>query len=158
MSTQIHENIACALQQLCSAVEGLQQSYPMKRFTLDGRLVGDIGEIVASLHYALTLNEGLTKHHDAVSDDGRNVQIKATFSSHLTFPINHVPDYYIGIKLNRDGTFEEIYNGPGSLIKEALSRRKPTSNGLHGGLMSQLRKLNVLVDDSDRIPERAPQH
>ncbi|MFF7863313.1 hypothetical protein [Pseudomonas sp. RV120224-01c] len=41
----------------------------------------------------MTLNEGLTKRHDAICDEGRNVQIKTTFGRTLTFPALHVPDY-----------------------------------------------------------------
>lgn len=154
MSDQVNIQISSALAQLFGAVSDLQAAYPQKRFTLDGRLVGDIGEVVASLSYQITLNEGLTKHHDAVADDGRNVQIKATFSNHLTFPADHVPDYYIGIRLNQDGTFEEIYNGPGHLIGDELKSRQRTQNGLHSGIMGKLRRLNQLVADHERIPRR----
>lgn len=55
------EGIFAALQQSAFFLQLLD-----KPFTLDGRLVGNIGEGVASLAYKLTLNEGLTKHHDAV--------------------------------------------------------------------------------------------
>lgn len=154
MKEEIQKQIAGALEELFGAVSKLQTAYPGKPFTLDGRLVGDIGEVVASLHYRVKLNEGLTKHHDAVCDDGRNVQIKTTFSKNLTFPVGHVPDYYLGIKLNRDGTFEEIYNGPGQLIKDALKRRAPTSTGLHGNITSQLKRINLDIPDSQRIPRR----
>ncbi|NMY89813.1 DUF6998 domain-containing protein [Pseudomonas oryzihabitans] len=154
MDDNVAGELSTALAQLFAAVSQLQKAYPQKPFTLDGRLVGDIGEIVASLHYQITLNEGLTKYHDAVSDDGRNVQIKATFSTRLTFPAWHVPDYYIGIRLNRDGSFEEVYNGPGHLISEALLRRAKPKYGLHGGLMPMLKRLNLLVPQCERIPRR----
>lgn len=154
MDSAINQKITEALASLFAAVAMLQEAYPGKPFTLDGRLVGDIGEVIASLAYQLTLNEGLTKHHDAVSDDGRNVQIKATFSTNLTFPVHHVPDYYLGIKLNRDGTFEEVYNGPGELIRQQLAGRKPTATGLHGGLMPMLKRINTHVPESMRIPRR----
>ncbi|NBK38156.1 hypothetical protein EON09_06380 [Pseudomonas soli] len=154
MDQAIQLKIEEALKGLFTAVSMLQEAYPGKPFTPDGRLVGDIGEVVASLAYRLTLNEGLTKHHDAVTEDGRNVQIKTTFGTSLTFPVHHVPDYYLGIRMNRDGTFEEIYNGPGHLIKAQLVRRKATKTGLHGGLMSMLKRMNVLVPDSERIPKR----
>ncbi|MDR6711250.1 hypothetical protein J2W83_000840 [Pseudomonas hunanensis] len=150
-----HElKIKQALEGLFGAVAQLQQVYPGKPFTLDGRLVGDIGEVVASLAYQLTLNEGLTKHHDAVCNAGRNVQIKTTFGTTLTFPVHHVPDYYLGIRMNRDGTFEEVYNGPGHLIHAQLAGRRPTRTGLHGGLMAMLKRINATVPDSDRIPRR----
>lgn len=118
MDPKIESKIQIALEGQFAAVSQLQSAYPGKPFTLDGRLVGDIGEVVAGLAYKLTLNEGLTKHHDAVCDEGRNVQIKTTFGTSLTFPVHHVPDYYLGIRMNRDGTFEEIYNGPGVLIQQ----------------------------------------
>ena len=154
MDPAIQMKIEEALKGLFSAVSQLQEAYPGKPFTPDGRLVGDIGEVVASLAYALTLNEGLTKHHDAITDDGRNVQIKTTFGTSLTFPVHHVPDYYLGIRMSRDGTFEEIYNGPGHLIQAQLSGRKPTKTGLHCGLMGMLKRINQLVPDSERIPKR----
>jgi len=154
MDKNIEANLQTALEGLFTAVSQLQAVYPGKPFTLDGRLVGDIGEVVASLAYKLTLNEGLTKHHDAVCDEGRNVQIKTTFGTSLTFPVHHVPDYYLGIRMNRDGTFEEIYNGPGALIQKQLAGRKPTRTGLHGGLMAMLRRINATVAEEDRIPRR----
>lgn len=154
MQEQVQAQITEALEKLFGAVALLKAAYPGKPFTPDGRLVGDIGEVICSLYYKLTLNEGLTRHHDAVADDGRLVQIKATFGKHLTFPVHHVPDYYIGIKLNMDGTHEEIYNGPGQLIKDQLVNRKPTRTGLHGGLMSMLCRLNQQVPETERIPKR----
>ena len=154
MDPTIEVKIQKALEGLFVAVSQLQEAYPGKPFTLDGRLVGDIGEVVASLAYKLTLNEGLTKHHDAVCDEGRNVQIKTTFGTSLTFPVHHVPDYYLGIRMNRDGTFEEIFNGPGHLIHQQLAGRKSTRTGLHGGIMSMLRRLNATVAEEDRIGRR----
>lgn len=154
MDRAIQLKIEEALKGLFTAVSMLQEAYPGKPFTPDGRLVGDIGEVVASLAYRLTLNEGLTRHHDAVTDDGRHVQIKTTFGTSLTFPVHHVPDYYLGIRMSCDGTFEEIYNGPGYLIKDQLARRAATKTGLHGGLMPMLKRINMLVPESERIPRR----
>lgn len=154
MDKVIQGQIELALKGLFEAVSMQQKAYPGKPFTPDGRLVGDIGEVVASLAYGLTLNEGLTKHHDAVTDDGRNVQIKTTFGTSLTFPVHHVPDYYLGIRMNRDGTFEEIYNGPGHLIQVQLAARKATKTGLHGALMPMLKRINKSVPESERIPRR----
>lgn len=154
MSKETQTQIAQALDDLFSAVTKLQTAFPQKPFTPDGRLVGDIGEVLAFLHYDLTLNEGLTKHHDAITADGRNVQIKATFSKNLTFPVHHVPDFYLGLVLRRDGTFEEVYNGPGALIAQHLVNRKPTKTGLHGGLMPLLRKLNATVSNVERVAQR----
>ena len=62
-----------ALIQLQAIVTDLQHSYPKKRFTLDGRLVGDLGEILAESVYEIDLFLGLEKHYDAVCSDGKLV-------------------------------------------------------------------------------------
>jgi len=151
---RISISIPDALKQLQDIVEKLQESYPTKRFTLDGRLVGDLGEILVESAYDITLYSKLEKHHDGITSDGRLVQIKTTLKDLLTFPCNHVPDYYLGIKINPDGSFMEIYNGPGKLIKAMISNLKQTQNNLHSISISRLSKLNEQVPDSERIPKR----
>jgi hypothetical protein len=135
-------------------VKALQGAYPKKNFTLDGRLVGDLGEILVEEDYDLELYEGLEKHHDAETPDGRKVQIKTTMKDSLTFPVDHIPDYYIGIKLHSDGSYDEIFNGPGEIAWEAVKNRKPTKTNLHSVTLSALRKLNTKVPDGDRIPKK----
>ncbi len=135
-------------------MDRLQAAHPTKRFTLDGRLVGDLGEILVSAAYDVTLFDGLEKHHDAQCTDGRKVQIKATMQKCLTFPCDHVPDYYVGILIHRDGTFSELFNGPGAIIASNLARRKGTKTNLHAVTLSSLLKLNSTVEASQRIPLR----
>jgi hypothetical protein len=48
------------------------------RFTLDGRLVGDIAEAVALQHFDLLLPQKRTGGVDALTRTGKTVQIKAT--------------------------------------------------------------------------------
>jgi hypothetical protein len=67
-----------AVSTMLQTVQLLREAFPKKRFTLDGRLVGDIGEILVEKAYDLTLFENLQKHHDGRAQDGRLVQIKAT--------------------------------------------------------------------------------
>ena len=87
-----------AVEQMLAIVERLCVAYPKKRFTLDGRLVGDIGEVLVEAAYDLTLFEDIKKHHDAECSDGRLVQIKATMKESLTFPADHIPNDYLGIE------------------------------------------------------------
>lgn len=65
-----------AVKEMLKIVEELQNQYDKKKFTLDGRLVGDLGEILVEEDYDLELYRGLTKHHDGETPDGRKVQIK----------------------------------------------------------------------------------
>jgi hypothetical protein len=143
-----------AVREMLAIVKRLEASYPHKKFTLDGRLVGDIGEILAEEAYDLKLFADMTKHHDGTCSDGRLVQVKATMKSQLTFPGDHIPNYYLGIKIHPDGTFTEIFNGPGALAWEAVKGRGPTKNNLHGVGLAALSKLQARVSTSDRIPLR----
>ena len=137
--------IRLELKRLISATESLHRLYPAKRFTLDGRLVGDIGEVLAEQDYDLELLPGLQRHYDANGGDGKRIQIKTTMKDALTFPADHVPDHYLGLKLSEDGTISEVFNGPGRLIAEYLRRRKPPKTNLHSVSLSALRTLQVTV-------------
>jgi hypothetical protein len=85
------------------------RAFPNRAFTIDGRLVGHVGEVIAALEYDVTLHDISRPNHDATTSDGRNVQIKPTFKDSLTFKT--VPDYYLGFELYSDGGHEEVFNG-----------------------------------------------
>lgn len=121
-------------------------------FTIDGRLVGDLGEVIAALEYEVELHQISQARHDATALDGRNVQIKATFKESLTF--RSVPDYYLGFKLYPDGRHEEIFNGPGRLIAERYASRKGLGVALLSFPVAELRKLSEQVPDTERIAKR----
>jgi hypothetical protein len=146
--------IADAVGQMLGIVEKLCAAYPKKRFTLDGRLVGDIGEVLVEDYYDLELFEDVKKHHDAQSRDGRLVQIKATMKKSLTFPADHVPDYYLGVQIHSDGSFTEIFNGPGAIARKAVKGRAVPKTNLFSVPLTALRKLQAQVADSDKIPLR----
>lgn len=143
--------IAEYVQQLISTVRMMNRDYPTKNFPLDGRLVGDIGEILAEQLYDLELLAGNTPLHDAVSQ-GRHVQIKTTMKSALGF--GDIPDYYLGLKIDENGCAEEIFNGPGSIIWEAIKGRKRPKNYMINVSVNILKKLNSTVRPEDRIPKR----
>lgn len=147
-------SIQQAIKQLLGIVQNLHNEYPIKKFTLDGRLVGDIGEVLAAQYYDLELFEGIAKHYDARTPDGRLVQIKATMKDQLTFPNDHVPDYYLGIKIHDDGTLTEIFNGPGRIAGEAIKNWQSSKYNLHSIAINKLKELNKKVRDEDRIPKR----
>lgn len=156
MTPQTHITIPEAVKQLLAIVERLRDAYKTqnKQFTLDGRLLGDIGEVLAEDAYQIKLFEDLQKHHDATCTDGRLVQIKATMKKSLTLPVDHIPLYYIGIQIHSDGSFIEVFNGPGAIAWEAVKNRSPTKTNLHSVSVSALRKLNTKVTPADRIPKR----
>jgi hypothetical protein len=147
-------SIPIAVRQLLSIVQRLRRKYPNKRFTLDGRLVGDIGEVLVAATYEVELFDKLQKHHDGRSSRGWQVQIKTTMQKHLTFPADHVPKYYLGIKLYPDGHFDEVFNGPGRIARQAIRGRARPKTNLHSISVAALAVLNRRVPDEERIARR----
>lgn len=144
--------IKAALRLIFQAIQQLKEAFPNRGFTIDGRLVGDIGEVIAALEYDIVLHDISQPRHDATTSDGRNVQIKATFKDSLTF--RTVPDYYLGFKLYPDGRYEEVFNGPGRVIYERYARRKGIGVMLLSFPVSELHRLSEAVSGHERIPRR----
>jgi len=144
--------IAEALGLIFQGIGHLKRAFPKKEFTIDGRLVGDIGEIVAALEYDIELFDVVCEGHHGKTSDGRLVQVRVTFKDSLSFP--SVPDYYLGLKLHRDGTHEEVYNGPGRLIYEKYKHRSGIGKKLLSFPNSDLRELSARVLRNDRISKR----
>ena len=142
-----------ALRLIFEGIVELKEQFPDKKFTIDGRLVGDIGEVIASLEYAVDLYVVQTPVHDGETMDGRKVQIKATFKDKLTLTV--VPDFYLGIRLFEDGTYEEIFNGPGFVIAERYSHRSGFGQKQLSVPLTALRELSRGVSSAQRIPRRA---
>ena len=65
-----------------------------------------------------------------------------------------MPNYYLGVKINKDGTIEEIFNGPGKVIKQHIKNYKPTKTNLYNVSNNALKKLNEEVHSEQRIPKR----
>lgn len=144
--------ITSALGQIFDGIERLKAAFPHRVFTIDGRLVGDVGEVIAALAYDIELDTVQRRAHDAKTSSGRDVQVKATFKDQLT--IRAVPDLYLGFKLYPSGEFEEIFNGPGRLIADRFSHRKGFGISLLSFPISELRKLSSQVLPGDRIMRR----
>ena len=151
------ETIKKSVKELITITKKLHKEYPSKKFTLDGRLVGDIGEIAAEKTYDIKLFDKQQKHYDAIllRDKNKKVQIKTTMKHSLIFPTNNIPQYYLGLKINEDGNIETIFNGLASIIKKYLDKnRKKTKSGLYSISNKKLVELNNQVKEKDRLPER----
>lgn len=141
-----------SLDLIFKGIAGLKKAFPGRQFTIDGRLVGDIGEVIAASKYDLILHKKSKPGYDADTPDGRRVQIKATFKKHLTFTT--VPDYYLGILLHENGKHEVIFNGPGKIIFNKYRHRKDIGKKLLSFPINELKRLSDKVHDKDRIPRR----
>ncbi len=147
-----HLEISAALREIFAGIDRLKAAFPHRAFTIDGRLVGDIGEVIAALEYDLVLDEVSRPTHDATTSDGRSVQIKATFKDQLT--MRAVPDFYLGFTLSRDGTFAEVYNGPRDPIRARYAHRKGIGESLLSFPVSELRLLSAGIPADLRIARR----
>ena len=65
------------------------------------------------------------------------------------------PDYYLGIKINEDGSYIEIYNGPGKYIKKRYGHRKGFGEKLLSFPNSVLMKISQEIPEDEKIPNRA---
>lgn len=148
MSNQ--EFVSTKIQAMYYIIKELENKFPGRPFTPDGHMVGSLGEVLVAELYSLQLLKPSSKTHDAVDSLGRNIQIKATQKKNIA--ISSEPDYLIAIKIHPDGTFEEIYNGPGKPVWE--SSGKVQKNGQRSISLAKLKVLTEMLSDKDRIKNR----
>jgi hypothetical protein len=153
MLKESHPILQKSLPALFRTIQKLAKGFHNRKpFTIDGRLVGDIGEMLAEEIFDLTLNAKLKKGYDGISYDGRRVDVKATFKNSLAF--RAVPDYCIGFKLYEDGSFEVVFNGPGETIRRRYKHRGGLGKKQLSFPIAELQELSVAVRKEDRIPRR----
>ena len=148
--------IKTKIKTLMQIVSELNAQYPKKAFTLDGRLVGDIGEVIAEDNYMLELYDKVEKKYDAVSlIDNKRIQIKATMKNAVGYPRDYHPERLLAVMVKEDGNFVELYNGETTPLISYMDTR--TKNPNYNCVMITigiLEKLNKLVDNNTRIQRR----
>lgn len=128
------------IRKLYKIVDELGSLHPNRKFSLDGILVGSLGEVMAEYHYGIELLKTNTKGHDG-RKNGKNIQIKTTQreSIHIGVKCEHL----IAVKLQEDGTIDEIYNGPGNLVWDLVKNNKLPKNGLYPISKKKLELIKV---------------
>ena len=152
----IHEK----LKQLFQIVEQLETEYAEynRKFTIDGHLIGSIGEVIVAEAFDLELEKNSTPVIDAHTKDGTNrtVQIKATQIDRVSFSGKHenedAPDQVIVISIDKSGGSVVEFNGPGKLIYENLG--KPQKNGQSQISLAKLRRLMDDVPEEQQLPQK----
>ncbi|MGV6844934.1 MAG: DUF6998 domain-containing protein [Lutibacter sp.] len=134
------------IKELLNITKSLKEKYK-KSFTLDGKLVGDIGEVLCSIEYGIELYAENQPIHDGMEiATGREVQIKSSFNNYSYFPYGEskLPAYFLSINITPDGEIVELFNGPGSYILEnyikarKLKAYKKTYYRLSKGILMDL--------------------
>ena len=144
-------SLAETIQELYGIVRRLEDDYSdyNRHFTLDGHLVGSIGEVYAAERYGLELFRADQKAHDGMAPDGRLVQVKAT--QRESVGISEKPDFLIVLKIDEQGGISEVYNGPGDTVWELFANRKRPKNGQYQISLARLRQLNEKVPSEKKI-------
>ena len=123
----------------------LEDTFPDRKFTLDGHLVGSIGEVLAAYHYALELMPSSAQRHDATVPDGCMVQTKATQGTGPVALRSEPEHLIVLLHHSESGKAQEVYNGPGALVWEACGRM--ASNGSRPIGLSKLKSLFLKIEN-----------
>jgi hypothetical protein len=133
--------------QLYQIVKQLEHQYVGRPFTLDGHLVGSLGEVIAERVFGLSLYPPSYPTHDGRTSDGKEVQIKLTGGKAVG--LRDEPDYLLVMKIVDPTHADVVYNGPGKEPWEAAGKMQ--KNGQRRLSVSKLERLNMVVQDNEKI-------
>ena len=143
----IQEMVAEKIKTLYRVSHELEELFPGRHYTPDGHMIGSIGEALAACCYGLTLFEAGRETHDAQAPDGRLVQIKATQIDRVA--LSSQPNWLLVLQIHPDGTFSEVYNGPGELAWAHCGKMQ--KNGQSPISLAKLRSLQAEVPEADQL-------
>lgn len=147
------------IKELLQIIKNLKEKYSVynKKFSLDGKLVGDIGEVLCAEKFGLELYKGNKAIYDGFQiSTGRRVQIKSSFRNYCYFPFGEdkIPDYFLAVNILENGELEILYNGTGKflfenyIIARKLKHYKETFYTLSPVI---LKRINEQVPLEDKI-------
>lgn len=147
------------IKQLLAITQSLKEKYKSlgRNFSLDGKLVGDIGEVLAAEKYGLELLPENAFKHDAIEiKSGRLIQIKASFKGYCYFPFgaHKLPDYFLAVNILENGDLVELFNGPGHFLMEQyikVRNLKGYKESFYTLSKGKLIELNNLVPEHEKI-------
>ena len=127
------------------AIKVLERTYPQRKFTLDGHLLGSLGEVIAAEKFGLTLHKMSERGMDAFDSEGKPVEIKITGGKQVAMygPCRTL----IALRLLPPDKVEVVYHGPGepawnavAFDKEGKERKLP-KNGQRRISLSRLEAI-----------------
>ncbi len=144
---------------LVTARNALRQHYQHVglKFTIDGNLLGDLGEAVAAELFNITLtparsNEGI----DGFTTDNRSVQIKATgtYRGPAFRLVETKADYLLFFEFDLERALGTVvFNGPESIATRLLPK---TFQGQRSLTPRQIRNADAQVQLTQRLPMASP--
>lgn len=111
-------------------------------------MVGSLAECFAEYYYDLNLYPCSNPGHDAHLKDCK-VEIKATQGNRVA--LRSGPEMLLVFSLHEDGSFEEVYNGPGAPVWALVDGRKPQKNGQFQVTLTKLKQLMKSIPREQRL-------
>ena len=146
-----------AIKELIAARNSLRTHYQHVglEFTLDGNLVGDIGEALAAELFGVRLEPRCAPGIDGFAEDGRSVQVKA--SGRRRGPafrmVETQADHLLFFSLDFESCRGVVtFNGPEHLARTYLPPVWANQRSLS---LSQMLRADSLVATSDRLRRRS---
>ncbi len=144
------ERLPFIIREIYKCVAELEAMFPGRHFTPDGHMVGSIGEAIAAHYYGFDeLFVASKLSHDGRVGD-RLVQVKATQKKGIA--ISSEPQHLLVFKLHKEGSFDEIYNGPGDRVWALVSGKQIPKNGQYQVSVAKLMRLMLDVPEALRLP------
>lgn len=148
-----HFNLPPLVRALITARDELKAQFAdlNLRFTLDGNLVGDLGEAMSVELFDLTLTGRSQAGIDGHAPDGRSVQVKASGSQHGAAyrPTKSPADLLLFFHFDYETcTGEVVYNGPEKCVRAKIENAKDQRMVS----VAALRRLDEQVAETDRLP------
>lgn len=141
------QEVPALISELYRIVDRPEELFPGRPFTIDGHLLGSIGEVLAAYRYNLDLARPSTLGCDAESVQIGKVEIKTTQGRSVSF--RREPPHLIVFSLSRNGLPQEVYNGPGRTVWPHVGKRN--KNGQYSIPLTKLRALAQQVPGEERL-------
>jgi len=156
------EAIKGVLASLFASQRALKALAPEYKWAGLGNLLGDFGEFIAVAQYGLTKAPAGSSGFDAVTSDGKSVQVKTNHAANQ-IGFRGDADLMLVIHVHKDGECEEIYYGPFLPVKDgsrysardnkqmiAVSKLRSMSSALKAG------GINAAEQAAKILPANAP--
>lgn len=158
----VDENLVLAAYQVLLSAQRTVQAIARKTlgersqqaFTIDGKLLGDLGELIACLEFSLEPLPTNTPGTDAKTKDGDLVEIKATAGEAVWIPAvssgQQKPKHVVVVKFDPTGRWEFPYHGELEALWTADKEIGPHKTNRFG--IRRLAKIKMKVSAECVLP------
>lgn len=124
----------------------LERMFPGRSFMPEGTIADSLAESIAEAHYDV----GSLLHGDA--DHPPALVVKAAQGGKVW--LDSCPEHLLVLRIFRNGSFEEVYNGPGELAWELVEAEARRAKGPWAVKLQVLRGAMEIVEDEERVVRR----